>query len=72
MASTDVSPLCLQALLKEAHEVEVKKQKAEDKIERQLAVNKEETATEVYFTFPTSVMCNLFCPDRFLIFFFFF
>ncbi|XP_018531543.1 ribosome biogenesis protein NOP53 [Lates calcarifer] len=35
-----------QALLQEAHEVEVKKQKEEDKIERQLAVNKEDTATE--------------------------
>ncbi|CAK6974982.1 ribosome biogenesis protein NOP53 [Scomber scombrus] len=35
-----------QALLQEAHEVEVKKQKAEDKIERQLAVNREDTATE--------------------------
>ncbi|XP_070826472.1 ribosome biogenesis protein NOP53 [Chaetodon trifascialis] len=35
-----------QALLQEAHEVEVKKQKVEDKIERQLAVNREDTATE--------------------------
>ncbi|XP_042342718.1 ribosome biogenesis protein NOP53 isoform X1 [Plectropomus leopardus] len=35
-----------QALLKDAHEVEVKKQKEEDKIERQLAVNKEHIATE--------------------------
>ncbi|XP_026182886.1 ribosome biogenesis protein NOP53 isoform X2 [Mastacembelus armatus] len=35
-----------QSLLQEAHEVEVKKQKEEDKIERQLAVNKEDTATE--------------------------
>ncbi|KAI3354524.1 hypothetical protein L3Q82_019035 [Scortum barcoo] len=35
-----------QALLQEAHEVEVKKQKEEEKIERQLAVNKEDTATE--------------------------
>nr|XP_020442079.1 glioma tumor suppressor candidate region gene 2 protein isoform X2 [Monopterus albus] len=35
-----------QALLQEAHEVEVKKQKEEDKIERQLAVNKADTATE--------------------------
>lgn len=35
-----------QALLQEAHQVEVKKQKDEDKIERQLAVNKEDTATE--------------------------
>ncbi|XP_077396473.1 ribosome biogenesis protein NOP53 [Festucalex cinctus] len=35
-----------QALLQEAHDVEVKKQKAEDKIERQLAVNKEDRATE--------------------------
>lgn len=39
--------LWTQALLQEAHEVEVKKQKAEDKIEKQLAVNKEDTATEV-------------------------
>ncbi|XP_058490581.1 ribosome biogenesis protein NOP53 [Solea solea] len=35
-----------QALLQEAHEVEVKKQKAEDKVERQLAVNKDDTATK--------------------------
>ncbi|XP_044057236.1 ribosome biogenesis protein NOP53 isoform X2 [Siniperca chuatsi] len=35
-----------QALLQEAHEVEVKKQKEADKIERQLAVNREDTATE--------------------------
>ncbi|XP_034461055.1 ribosome biogenesis protein NOP53 [Hippoglossus hippoglossus] len=34
-----------QALLKDAHEVEVKKKKAEDKLERQLAVNKDDTAT---------------------------
>uniref|UniRef100_A0A673AZI3 Ribosome biogenesis protein NOP53 n=1 Tax=Sphaeramia orbicularis TaxID=375764 RepID=A0A673AZI3_9TELE len=36
-----------QALLQEAHEVEVKKQKEEDKIVRQITVNKEDTATEV-------------------------
>uniref|UniRef100_UPI0037E7F280 ribosome biogenesis protein NOP53 n=1 Tax=Semicossyphus pulcher TaxID=241346 RepID=UPI0037E7F280 len=35
-----------QALLQEAHEVEVKKKKEEDKIARQLAVNREDTATE--------------------------
>ncbi|XP_019717082.1 ribosome biogenesis protein NOP53 [Hippocampus comes] len=35
-----------QALLQEAHDVEVKKRKAESKIERQLAVNKEDRATE--------------------------
>ncbi|XP_038550274.1 ribosome biogenesis protein NOP53 isoform X2 [Micropterus salmoides] len=35
-----------QALLLEAHEVEVKKQKEEDKIAKQLAVNREDTATE--------------------------
>lgn len=35
-----------QALLQEAHEVEVKKQKEEDKIVRQLAYKKEDTATE--------------------------
>ncbi|XP_070761995.1 ribosome biogenesis protein NOP53 isoform X1 [Enoplosus armatus] len=35
-----------QALLQEAHEVEVKKQKEEDKIAKQLAVNREDTATE--------------------------
>ncbi|XP_061636881.1 ribosome biogenesis protein NOP53 [Phyllopteryx taeniolatus] len=35
-----------QALLQEAHDVEVKKQKAETKIERQLASNKEDRATE--------------------------
>uniref|UniRef100_A0A7N6A0X5 Ribosome biogenesis protein NOP53 n=1 Tax=Anabas testudineus TaxID=64144 RepID=A0A7N6A0X5_ANATE len=35
-----------QALLEKAHEVEVKKQKEEEKIEKQLAVNKEDTATE--------------------------
>ncbi|XP_071753410.2 ribosome biogenesis protein NOP53 isoform X1 [Centroberyx gerrardi] len=35
-----------QALLLEAHEVEVKKQKEEQKIEKQLAVNEEDIATE--------------------------
>ncbi|KAF3693071.1 Ribosome biogenesis protein NOP53 [Channa argus] len=35
-----------QALLQKAHEVEVKKQKEEDKIEKKLVVNKEDTATE--------------------------
>ncbi|XP_030633173.1 ribosome biogenesis protein NOP53 [Chanos chanos] len=35
-----------QALLREAHEVEVKKLKAEQKLERQLAVKKEDKATE--------------------------
>ncbi|KAM6987356.1 ribosome biogenesis protein NOP53 [Tautogolabrus adspersus] len=35
-----------QSLLQEAHEVEVKKKKEEDKIQRQLAVNREDTATE--------------------------
>ncbi|XP_046892477.1 ribosome biogenesis protein NOP53 [Hypomesus transpacificus] len=35
-----------QALLLEAHEVEVKKQKQELRLEKQLAVNKEDTATE--------------------------
>ncbi|XP_038817379.1 ribosome biogenesis protein NOP53-like [Salvelinus namaycush] len=35
-----------QALLLEAHEVEVKREKAELRIERQLAVNQEDTATE--------------------------
>ncbi|XP_069003603.1 ribosome biogenesis protein NOP53 [Embiotoca jacksoni] len=35
-----------QALLQDAHEVEVKRQKQEDKIERQLAVNRADTATE--------------------------
>ncbi|XP_077422230.1 ribosome biogenesis protein NOP53 [Vanacampus margaritifer] len=35
-----------QALLQEAHDVEVKKQKEEDRIKRQLAVNKEDRATE--------------------------
>ncbi|XP_047449991.1 ribosome biogenesis protein NOP53 [Mugil cephalus] len=35
-----------QALLQEAHEIEVKKKKEEDKIERQLAVKKEDKATE--------------------------
>lgn len=39
----------IQALLQEAHDVEVKKQKAEEKIVRQLAFNKEDTATEVTF-----------------------
>lgn len=38
-----------QALLQEAHDVEVKKQKVEEKIERQLAFNREDTATEVTF-----------------------
>ncbi|XP_056904811.1 ribosome biogenesis protein NOP53 isoform X2 [Takifugu flavidus] len=35
-----------QALLQEAHDVEVKKHKAEEKIERQLAFDKDDTATE--------------------------
>ncbi|KAK5616313.1 hypothetical protein CRENBAI_014349 [Crenichthys baileyi] len=35
-----------QALLQEAHEVEVQKKKQEDKLERQLAINKEDKATE--------------------------
>ncbi|KAF7651039.1 hypothetical protein LDENG_00116580 [Lucifuga dentata] len=35
-----------QALLQEAYDVEVKKQKEEEKVERQLAVNKEDMATE--------------------------
>lgn len=42
-----VITLCSQALLQTAHEVEVKKQKEEEKIQKQLAVNKEDTATEV-------------------------
>ncbi|KAJ0063671.1 hypothetical protein NL108_004802, partial [Boleophthalmus pectinirostris] len=36
-----------QSLLQEAHEIEVVKQKEEQKIERQLAYNKEDAATEV-------------------------
>ncbi|XP_053729546.1 ribosome biogenesis protein NOP53 [Synchiropus splendidus] len=36
-----------QALLQEAHDVEVKKKKVEDKIERQLQFNKQDQATEV-------------------------
>uniref|UniRef100_A0AAX7UQ30 Ribosome biogenesis protein NOP53 n=1 Tax=Astatotilapia calliptera TaxID=8154 RepID=A0AAX7UQ30_ASTCA len=35
-----------QELLREAHEVELKKKKVEDKLERQLAYNKADTATE--------------------------
>ncbi|KAM4743445.1 ribosome biogenesis protein NOP53 isoform 2-T2 [Anableps anableps] len=35
-----------QALLQEAHKVEVQKKKKEDKLEKQLAVNKEDKATE--------------------------
>ncbi|XP_010739547.2 ribosome biogenesis protein NOP53 [Larimichthys crocea] len=35
-----------QALLQEAHDIEVKKQKEEDKIAKQLAVNRADTATE--------------------------
>lgn len=35
-----------QALLQEAHEVEVKKLKAEERLEKQLAVNRQELATE--------------------------
>ncbi|XP_035768111.1 ribosome biogenesis protein NOP53 [Neolamprologus brichardi] len=35
-----------QDLLREAHEVELKKKKVEDKLERQLAYNKEDRATE--------------------------
>lgn len=49
MPCTDccVASVLTQALLKDAHEVEVKKKKEEDKIERQLAVRREDTATEV-------------------------
>lgn len=39
--------MCFQALLQEAHDVEVQKQKQEDKLQRQLAVRKEDRATEV-------------------------
>lgn len=39
--------LCFQALLQEAHDVEVQKQKQEDKLQRQLAFRKEDRATEV-------------------------
>uniref|UniRef100_A0A3B5L7E9 Ribosome biogenesis protein NOP53 n=1 Tax=Xiphophorus couchianus TaxID=32473 RepID=A0A3B5L7E9_9TELE len=35
-----------QALLQEAHQVEVQKKKQEDKLERQLAINKKDKATE--------------------------
>ncbi|XP_043974750.1 ribosome biogenesis protein NOP53 [Gambusia affinis] len=35
-----------QALLQEAHQVEVQKKKQEDKLERQLAINKQDRATE--------------------------
>ncbi|KAF6736033.1 Glioma tumor suppressor candidate region gene 2 protein [Oryzias melastigma] len=38
--------LAHQALLQEAHDVEVQKQKQEDKLQRQLAVRKEDRATE--------------------------
>lgn len=36
-----------QALLQEAHMVEVKKKKQEDRIEKQLAFNREDRATQV-------------------------
>lgn len=44
--------LWTQALLQEAHDIEVKKQKEEDKIAKQLAVNRADTATEVQRTIP--------------------
>lgn len=44
----------MQELLREAHEVELKKKKVEDKLERQLAYNKEDTATEVQLTIPVA------------------
>lgn len=50
----DAPLLWTQALLKEAHEVEVKKQKEEEKIEKQLAVNKEDAATEVLIVSPAN------------------
>lgn len=53
--STDLSlfsaaspTLWSQALLQEAHDVEVKKQKEDLKTEKQLAFNKEDKATEVH------------------------
>uniref|UniRef100_A0A3Q3KIC3 Ribosome biogenesis protein NOP53 n=1 Tax=Monopterus albus TaxID=43700 RepID=A0A3Q3KIC3_MONAL len=55
-----------QALLQEAHEVEVKKQKEEDKIERQLAVNKADTATEVHISL--FWLCCCFSTEETLIF----
>lgn len=64
-----------QALLLEAHEVEVKREKAELRIERQLAVNREDTATEVQqqYTPPPASQLSLFhnsdlyvvCPAQF-------
>lgn len=42
----------IKALLLEAHEVEVKKVKAEEKLKRQLAVNRMDVATEVQLSFP--------------------
>lgn len=44
----------MQDLLREALEVELKKKKVEDKLERQLAYNKEDTATEVQLTIPVA------------------
>lgn len=47
-----ISLFWMQELLREAHEVELKKKKVEDKLERQLAYNKADTATEVQLTIP--------------------
>lgn len=55
-----------QALLKEAHEVEVKKQKEEHKIEKQLAVNKEDAATEVLMLIPVNSSER--CFDKYVCF----
>lgn len=67
-SSSNDTPLpWIQALLKEAHEVEVKKQKEEVKIEKQLAVNKEDTATEVLMLVPvkSSERCSYKCVCHF-------
>ncbi|MEQ2181125.1 hypothetical protein GOODEAATRI_008162 [Goodea atripinnis] len=53
VAKVSADPWYLQQtgkkLVKEAHEVEVQKKKQEDKLERQLAVNKEDKATEFFY-----------------------
>lgn len=46
--------LLLKTLLLEAHEAEVKKVKAEEKLERRLAINRKDIATEVQ---PFSIPC---------------
>lgn len=54
-----------QALLQDAHNVEVRKQKQDDKIERQLAVKKEDKATEVNIIRTAFIICCFYSWCRF-------